>query len=241
MRGVALVTGTFGLLAVAVLVLTVTPGRPESPIAISATTTPAAIRAAATTTATTAASAASAVPVRAANPTVALAPPASTSTVSESGHATAAGLATALGSGRHAVITERSLDDIDVDERFHVRLPSGDVSPAEIVQWRDDGLVVVSLGESYPAHVIAADAPIRDDIVMVMSHPPVTIAFDDVDELADLHPLMVAEGTAVFDRDGDLVGLCSHPDGDGSVELIELDDAMNDLVSELDDATSDGR
>src|SRR5262245_43648554 len=43
-RGFAIATGTMGLVAVAVLTLTVTPGTHESPVAISATTSPVSTR-----------------------------------------------------------------------------------------------------------------------------------------------------------------------------------------------------
>lgn len=57
-----------------------------------------------------------------------------------------------------------------------------------------------------------------------MASPPITVAYDDVGDLA------VEEGTAVLDDHGHLVGICSRS-VDDQVRLIEVS-------PELDAATS---
>jgi hypothetical protein len=201
-RFLALTTGTMGLLAVGLLVVTITPKRAESPIAISASTTPA----------PTAASASRA---------VALAPVGNDPIGLRSERDDV--LATPIGDGRFALVTRASLNE-STRAIIDVRLPSGRMSAGSIVTASDEA-VVVALATTEPGHDIASIRPADDDMVTVMSSPPIVVAYDDIDTL------VVDEGTAVLDDDGQLVGLCSRSHGSDQVRLIEVSD-------ELDDATS---
>ena len=181
-----------GLLAVGLLMVTITPRQAESPLAIASTTTPAAslgIRRPA-----------------------ALAPVGTDRLGLRSEPAGV--LATPIGDGRFAIVTRASL----VDARHtvvDVRLPSGRLSAGSIVIASDDA-VVVALATAEPGHAIARHRPRAHDIVTVMASPPITVAFRDVPTLA------VEEGTAVLDDDGHLVGICSRHAGTGEVRLIEV-------------------
>ncbi len=213
-RVFALTTGTLGLIAVGVLILAVTPRRQESPIAISATTTPAAVSV-----------------VGSSDPgsvrPAALAPTfvgrGTTTTVATNGqHA----WATPIDEGIMAIVTREAMTSLDAT-RVEVLLPSGRVGLGEIIGYVGDALLI-ELQESEPGHRVANGPPGDAEIVTVMASPPVTIAFADVGTL-DLH-----EGTAVLDSRGDLVGICSHDESDGRVRVIEIN---ADLV----DATNDGQ
>lgn len=197
-RVFALVTGTLGLLAVGVLLVTVTPARQESPIALSASTTlvrldPANLPVAQTT-------------VSAAGPTGALVNPGR-----PADHPHDA-LATPIGDGRFALVTSAALADYG-GTTLSVRFTSGRVGIVEIVDRSDEALVLVALPAGETGHPIADERPGADEIVTVMASPPITVPF------ADVPTLSVQEGTPVFDDDGALVGLCSQ--GTGNVRVIE--------------------
>jgi hypothetical protein len=201
-RVFALTTGTLGLLAVGVLILTITPHRQDAPIAISATTSPVELDAAPAGTDDSTEAAA----VRGLSPVpLTLAP--------ELQSATAA-VATPVGDGRLAIVTQVAMTDAsDDDPRFVT--PSGRIVSGRIVDQLGDA-VLVSLDEPEPGPSIARERPDGDDIVTVLSDPPVTVAFADVSALDE-----VVEGTAVVDGSGELVGLCSR-DGDGAGRVIEV-------------------
>ena len=200
-RVLAITTGTMGLLAVGLLMMTITPKRSESPIAISASTTPAAVSASSGT------------------PT-ALAPGGTARAgLRSSGSGV---LATPIGDGRFAIVTRASL----VDSRrtvIDVRLPSGRQSAGSIVTASDDA-VIVALATVEPGHAIARHRPRSRDIVTVMATPPITVPYDDVGTLA------VEEGTAVLDDDGHLVGLFSRSGGD-DLRLIEINPELDAATS----------
>lgn len=196
-------TGTMGLLAVGLLMVTITPRPAESPLAIASTTTPSAslgIRGPA-----------------------ALAP-AGTERPDLRSETTGA-LATPIGDGRFAIITRASL----VDARrtvVDVRLPSGRLSAGSIVTASEDA-VVVALATAEPGHAVARHRPHARDIVTVMASPPITVAYHDVPTLA------VEEGTAVLDGRGHLVGICSRRADSEQVHLIEVSaelDAATNVV-----------
>jgi hypothetical protein len=191
-----------GLLAVGLLVVTITPKRADSPIAISATTTPAAVA-----------------------PTVrrqvALAPVSTDRIALRSEQADV--LATPIGDGRFALVTRASLDESTLTI-IDVRLPSGRMSAGSIVTASDDA-VVVALASTEPGHDIAAFQPADHEMVTVMASPPIVVAYDEVDTL------VVDEGTAVLDDDGRLVGLCSRTHGSDQVRLIEVSDELDDATS----------
>jgi hypothetical protein len=212
-RVFAITTGTIGLLAVGVLILTVSPRRQESPIAISATTSPVA--------ATTAGSDGEGLR--------ALAPAALSSTVStrpgrlvEGGRAEA--LATPIGDGRFAVVTGRALAGHD-QPSVDVEVASGRVVAAEIVSAADDHVVLVALADAEPGHSIARHRPEADDVVTVMASPPITVAYGDVDALD------IDEGTAVLDVDGRLVGLCSRSRVGGRVHVLDVTESLSHATS----------
>lgn len=200
-RTVALTSGTLGLLAVGLLMVSITPGRADAPVALSASTTPVAIQG-----------------VR--RP-AALAPGASEAIGLRS--EPSASLATPIGDGQFALITRASLARTD-GAIIDVRLPSGRSTVGSIVTASDDA-VVVALAATEPGHTIAAGRPGATDMVTVMVDPPVSVAYGDVDTVdAD-------EGTAVLDADGSLVGLCSRRFGSSRVRLIEVPAVLDDATS----------
>ncbi len=200
-RVMALTTGTLGLLAVGLLMVTITPDRADSPIALIASTTPVAVQ-------------------RALRP-AALAP-AATDRLGFRSEPTGS-LATPIGDGRFALVTRASLTETD-GMVIDVRLPSGRTTAGSIVT-ASDGAVVVALAATEKGHRIAARRPLRTDIVVVMVDPPISVEYSEIDTVD------AAEGTAVLDSDGSLVGLCSRRIGSDHVWLIEV-------PAELDAATS---
>jgi len=199
-RVMALTSGTLGLLAVGLLMVTITPDRAESPIAISASTTPVADQS---------------------TRPVALAAGA-TERVGFRSDIDGA-LATPIGDGRFALVTRAALADVD-HMIIDVRLPSGRTTAGSIVMASDQA-VVVALAAIEPGHDVAVVRPTADQMVTVLTDPPVTVAYGEVDTLE------VGEGTAVLDGDGLLVGLCSRRRGTNHMRLIEV-------LAELDDATN---
>lgn len=190
-RTLAMVSGTVGLLAVCLLVLSLTPDRNEAPVAVSATTTPAGagingrpVGIAAIGRFASEIDADAAVLVR-------------------------PGLAVPIGDGRSALMTPAATSASG--DTFDVRLTSGSVVQAAVVGTTETGLVVVTIATSDTAHAIADRLPGPDDIVTVLTDTPVTVPFDEVDEL-DL-----AEGTPILDRAGALIGLCTHSGGESTV------------------------
>lgn len=219
-RVFALTTGTLGLLAVAVLILTITPRHQDAPIAISATTTPATTPAT-IAPATRAGGDAALTEAAGSRPAFAVRGSVTAEAVSLQ-HA----LATPIGDGRLALATVDALI-VDEGDRIEVRLPSGRVGSARAITRAGDTWLI-ELHQAETGHEIATTRPAGSEVVTVMESPPVKIA------LADIGTLDIAEGTAVLDSDGDLVGLCSRRRGDGEVRLIEVS-------AELVGATSAGR
>lgn len=209
-RVLALTTGTFGLLAVAVLVLTVTPHRNEAPIAIGVTTSPVA----------------SVAPAVASTPSdvrgIASGVAALSRPLALTGPAVDA-IATPIESGRYAIVTLASARSAGDDELL-VKLPSGRVATGTVVAVVG-GAAVVELGEPEPGHRIARRRPAADAVVTVMSNPPVSIAYGEVDTLS------VLEGTAVLDAEGALVGVCGHDRRTGRVVLIDVTAPLADATN----------
>ncbi|TDT15355.1 hypothetical protein BDK89_0925 [Ilumatobacter fluminis] len=147
---------------------------------------------------------------------------------------TTAALATPIGDGDYAVVVRTTLDRSSAD-RVDVVLPSGrTVSGAIVDENADTALVHLSINE--PGHRIAERRPHDHDVVTVLATPPVEVAFADVDQLD------VADGTAVVDADGDLVGLCSR--GTDGTKVLMVDDDMaamdDDAGDEQAETTADG-
>lgn len=154
----AFASGTAGLLAVGLFLVSVAPGPADAPIAIATTSTPSAATPRAVVGATV-----SRDDVRAFR-----------------GDPSA--LATPIGDGTFAVVTRASLSAAD-STVVEVRLPSGRRSLGSIVT-ASESAVVVALAETESGHPIARERPGAGDVVTVMAVPPVEVAFADVDELS---------------------------------------------------------
>ncbi len=153
-RLTALTSGTIGLLAVGLLMVTITPDRAESPVAISASTTP----------------------VDQASQPIALAP-VGTEQVGFRSEITRA-LATPIGDGRFALVTRTAL--LDTDQMIiEVRLPSGRMTAGSIVT-ASEHAVVVALAAIEPGHDVAGHRPSAGEMVTVMTEPPVTVPYDRI-------------------------------------------------------------
>lgn len=202
-RVFALTTGTAGLMAIALLFVMVTPSRDAQPVAVSASTNP--LPAAAPNGGDTAASI---VGARRSSPDERL---------TEALPSTAA-LATPIGSGRYALVLRASLTSAGSGP-VELVLPSGRITSGEIV---DTGAsigdtVLVHVDDHEPGHEMAERRPHERDLVTVMASPPIEVALADLGEV----DIEVAEGTAVVDAEGHLVGLCSRRRG-GGVRLVEV-------------------
>jgi hypothetical protein len=201
-RAFALTTGTIGLLAIAALLLTVTPSRGAQPIAVDATTIPGSGGTDADTAAVTG--------VRRSDG----------SPTSDAGAPRA--LATPIGSGRYAIVLRDSIVDAGASS-LDVVLPSGRRTWGRIVETRagSSETVLVHLFDAEPGHEVTDRRPQGHEVVTVMASPPITVAFDDIAELD------VENGTAIVDENGRLVGLCRQR-GDRGVGVVELDGALDD-------------
>lgn len=221
-RIIALATGTMGLIAVGMLALAVTPRRHSAPVAISATTSPHGLFGTTEVTAR-------ALPPRETVSVPPLAgigvarPPAATApterpsvTVLIVGSA----LATPVGDGRLALVTDRSLDGQHAG-RISVRLTTGEEMTGQIMS-ASGGATVISIDRSEPGHQISDSMPSPSDLVTVLAVVPVDVRF------ADVATLNVPEGTPIIDDAGQLVGLCSEMP-DGSTDLILAEPAIAPL------------
>lgn len=220
-RAVALTTGTLGLFAIAVLVLAVTPGNHAQPIAVSATTAPATISTSADE------------PDRNADASIASARRVPSASLAQM--AAVRALATPIGEGRYALVSQASVGE-GLASRLDVTLPSGRVTVGEVVERSGDTVLIV-LSETEPGHDVAEHRPHDREVVTVMAEPPVTIAY------ADVSTLEVAEGTAVVDSDGNLVGLCTKSGHGRRVRLIAVDDEMttpDEMAGAIDENTTAG-
>ena len=219
-RVFALTTGTLGLLAVGVLILTVTPRRQESPVAVSATTTPAAAVVAVVgvgvdqTGTEPGRRADTRAPAFAPRSVVATTAPTMAPTSTRPPDQVTRALATPIGDGRIAITTRVALAHAD-GTSVAVVLPSGRHATGEIVETSAD-TVLVALDQGEPGHEIADHRPSAGDMVVVMTSPPIDIAYGEISTLD------VDEGTAVLDRDGDLVGVCSEGRDADHVRLVEI-------------------
>jgi hypothetical protein len=204
-RVFALTTGTMGLLAIAVVFLLVTPGRQPQPVAVSATTTPS----------------------QADDPTssATIAAVRRTDAVDDRADATPAALATPIGASQYAVMLRAALP-IDESDFLEVVLPSGRVTSGRVVSASASAdAVLVHLDDPEPGPEVADHRPHDREVVTVMASPPIQVA------LADLDDVDVAEGTAVVDADGRLVGLCSERGRGEGVRLVEVPPSMADPAS----------
>lgn len=217
-----------GLVAVTLLMFTVTPRSAGAPIAVSATTSPAGrtevgVRTAPTATVSATVSVDSGESATMAAPVAApvVAPAVeltASSTLRHEGGASA--LATPIGDGRLALMTSSGVA-ADPGREVDVRLTSGPVVTA-VVDGTIPGLVVLSIdaeASGEKGHPIADEQPPPDEIVTVLADPPVTIAFSAVATVD------AAEGTPVLDGDGELIGLCverDDPEGSEHITLVDV-------------------
>lgn len=214
-RFVAFASGAFGLVMIGILILAVTPRGNVAPIAVSATTTPALDQV--STGPTLAAGVRN--PIAAAPVTTA---PAAERRLVEVALGAPA-LATPIGDGRRALVT-RSAAAENASGRLDVVVPSGRQIDGKLVG-RYGNNYVVELDEPEQAHAIATEMPADDEIVTVLTDPPVTVPLD---ALADLD---VDEGTPVLDADGELIGLCSHDEFNGRPRLVGVSVAPADATN----------
>jgi len=204
-RGFAIATGSIGLIAVGILMVMVTPPAHDSPVAVSATTSPSVSSVSPPLSGGTSRGSS-----RAATPVAARSVPQA--------------LATPIGDGRLALMTA-PLSTMRRGSELNVQLTNGPVVTA-VVDANAAGVVVVSISSVASGHEIAAAPPDPDDIVTVMAEPPVTIAFDA------LTTIDAKEGTPVLDGHGELVGLCSQRHGAGDDQPITLIDVTGNVTME---------
>jgi hypothetical protein len=202
-RVFAIVTGTVGLLAVGVLILSATPRRPDSPVAISATTTP--VATVESVSAGLGAGGIAAIGRFASDDDDADATP----------EAVPPALATPIGDGRSALMTRLSTGGVEGDA-FDVQLSSGPVVTAAVIDTTAEGLVVVTIVHADESgHAVGGALPGDDEMVTILADPPITISFGDIATVG------VDEGTPVLDANGDLIGLCTRS-GDGATGVVDV-------------------
>ena len=202
-RGFAIATGSVGLIAVGTLMIMVTPPAQDSPVAVSATTSPSI--------------GPSVAPSSAREPSLRAVTPVAVRSVAQA-------LATLIGDGRLALMTA-PMSAIRHGSELDVQLTNGPVVTA-VVNATSAGVVVVSIASGASGREIAATQPDPEDIVTVLAEPPVTIAF------SALTTLDAKEGTPVLDSDGDLIGLCSQRHGAGDDQPITLIDVTGDITKD---------
>ncbi|MGH9134726.1 MAG: hypothetical protein ACRDZZ_12360 [Ilumatobacteraceae bacterium] len=210
-RAIALVGGAAGMLAVALLVLTLAPRRTEAPVAVSSTSSP-----------------------------EAPASPQLTAPVSlgrDVAGLVVRPLATPIGNEGLALTTSRALVEIaDLAERpIDVELVTGHIASALVVDPGENGgiaWVAVDSGEFDHGLDVASDMPHADDIVTVLANPPMIVEFAQIEAIdaAD-----VADGTPVVDDDGDVVGLCIQPDEGGNAGFIPIDELVGAATTDARD------
>jgi hypothetical protein len=193
------------MLAVAVLVLTVVPRQGDDPIAVSSTSGPG-----------------SAVDVA----------PASLA-IEAAGLAARLPLVTPIGDDGMAVATSRAIvaaADRDT-EMVDVQLVTGHVARALVVDRGErGGIAWVALGdEGREGLDVARRMPRDDDVVAVLTDPPMLVEF------AQLPDVEAADGTPVVDDDGDVVGLCIDRDDTGEAEFTPIDELVDDAAHDVRD------
>jgi hypothetical protein len=157
--------------------------------------------------------------------------------------------ATLLGDGEMALVTRRALlaqlgehgDAIEgVDDSISLMVSAGgraieavlaplldeltgdgndehDDEWAHLARVEELVLVVLDRDERPGAgYAVAATSPGPDDMVTVLSDPPLEVPFHEVDDLE------VADGTAVVDGEGALVGICTWAVGPGDEPAMVL-------------------
>lgn len=213
-RTVALLGGATGALLIGLVVLTMTPRGGDSPTAVSATSTPLLSVA-----------------------QVALTTP---SAFERGDHELiTTPIATPIGRDGLAVMsTQAALEALAVssttdDEEIVVSLSPERTALATFVHLdSDDDLALVEITDrtvNFTGMDVATRLPHAREMVTVLSDPPIEVQFELVDELD------VADGTAVVDRSGALVGLCVDDDAAAEgVAFSALADAPVDAAAQPD-------
>jgi hypothetical protein len=211
LRWFAITTGSVGLVAIAVLVLTVSPSRSSSPVAMSATTAPA-----------------SAAALDQLAPTIAaVRRPSVVATTAGIGVMVRA-LATPIGAGDYAVVSTAAIAGHDASS-LSVVLPSGRLATAQLVEPDDESsgeTALIVLDHAEPGRQVSEHRPKDREVVTIMSSPPITVAY------ADIASLDVEEGTAVIDESGGLVGLCSDGDDGHGTKVLAIDAQTRDDIAD---------
>ena len=205
MRTVALLGGATGVLLIGLAMLTMTPRGDGGPGAVSATSTP----------------------LLTVAPVVLTSPSGfDRGNVTTTIHRAPAGtpIATPIGHDGLAVMSaQAALDllassDATIDDEIVVSVAPGRTATATFVHLDlDDELALVEIsdrGLDVPGMDVATQMPDDREMVTVLSDPPVEVEFELVGQLD------VADGTAVVDGSGALVGLCV--DDDAATEGVEF-------------------
>ena len=211
MRTIALLGGATGALLIGLVVLSMTPRGGGSPTAVSATSTPVLSVA-----------------------QVGLTSP----SAFDRGNVTTP-IATPIGREGLAVMTTRAALDVLAEssassrDEIEVAVAPGVVATATFVHLDSgDELALVEITDhtvTIDGMDVASEMPRSTEMVTVLSDPPVEIEFQLVDELD------VADGTAVVDGSGALVGLCVDDDADAEgVAFSALADAPVDAAAPQD-------
>lgn len=206
-RTIALIGGAAGVLAVALLVLTLAPQRADpDPVAVSSTSNPG--------------------PASSAQ----LVAPASLGR--EVSGLALHPIVTPIGDNGMAVTSSRSLlritqlDVARLDDRvIDVVLVTGHVTRALVVDpGRDGGIAWVSLdaGAIDQGLDVARDMPRAHDVVTVLADPPMLVEFGHIEQVE------VADGTPVLDDDGDVVGMCIQHDDTGDADFTPIGELVGD-------------
>jgi hypothetical protein len=207
-RTMALLTGAAGVLLIGVFVLSITPRGGNEPLATSSTPTTDRPRAAQMVA-----------PVAVSRP-AAWAPGPQP-------------LATLVGTTGLAVVTSRALGRMSpvvpathsATSSVTVRLDDGKPARASILDPGDGtGLAIVAIAgpiaiEGMP---VAQRQPQPREPVTVMASEPIVVAY------ADITDIDVADGTAVVNRSGELIGLCSD---DTAQRFIPIDELLVDATT----------
>jgi hypothetical protein len=211
-RTMALLTGTAGVLLIGIFVLSITPRGGNEPLATSSTPTT------------------DQVPLAQMVAPVAVSRPMSWAPGPQP-------IATLVGTTGLAVVTSRALGRMapvvqatqggtaSVASSVTVRLDDGTPARASILDPGDGtGLAIVALEgpiaiEGMP---VAHGQPQPHESVTVMADEPIVVAY------ADIARLDVADGTAVANRAGELIGLCSE---DAAQRFIPIDELLVDATT----------
>jgi hypothetical protein len=204
-RTIALIGGAAGVLAVALLVLTLAPQRAEpDPVAVSSTSNPG-----------TATSAQLVAPASLGREVSGLALHPIATPIGDSGMAV---------TSSRAIV--RQLDVTRFDDRvIDVVLVTGHVTRALVVDpGHDGGIAWVSLDAGAFDHGlgVARDMPRAHDVVTVLADPPMLVEFGHIKQVE------AADGTPVVDDDGDVVGMCIEHDDSGDADFTPIGELVGD-------------